>query len=141
MSPLVSGKGIENLIPQRAPVVVVGALLSYSEWGAETSYVVEEDSWYSVNGHIDEQGIMEHVAQSAAAWGGYPGYLQGKMPKLGYVAEFSKFEILRMPGIGSELRTTLTSLGSAAGVTLMEAETVSGGKIVAHGKLKIYLEQ
>lgn len=120
--------------------MMVGALLSCSDDGAETSYVVGEDSWYSVNGHIDEQGIMEHVAQSAAAWGGYPGYLRGEESKLGYVAEFSKFEILSMPLIGAELRTTLSVLGAAGGVTLMEAETLSGGKAVAQGRLKIYLQ-
>ena len=141
MIPLVSGEGIEKLIPQRAPVMMVGALLSYSDEGAETSYVVDDDSWYCVNGHIDEQGIMEHVAQSAAAWGGYAGYLRGEEPKLGYVEEFSKFEILSMPGAGKEIRTRIHSLGTAAGVTLMESETVCGEDVVARGRLKIFIEK
>ena len=121
--PLFSGEQIYSLIPQRPPIVMVDALYSYEEGGAETGLTVRGDNIFVEDGRLAEPGLMEHVAQSAAAFAGYGTFSKGIAPKLGYIAEVRKFRIHCLPETGAVLHTSLKILGSAGGMSLLSAET------------------
>ena len=85
--------------------------------------------------------MIEHVAQSAAAFAGYLPYTQGESPKLGFIGEVKKFKISRLPKVGEFLHTTLRVLGEAAGVTLIAAETKSDEEVLATCQMKIFIKE
>ena len=159
--PLFSGEQIYGLIPQRPPVVMVDSLFSCDAGGAETGLTVLPDNIFVENSYLAEPGLVEHVAQSAAAYAGYGAFIEGCPPKLGYIAEVRKFVISRLPAVGEHLRTRLLVLGSAAGMSLFSAEIficsgdcrlpdlpedrrmpdAAAAEMAASGQLKIFIKE
>lgn len=88
-----------------------------------------------------EPGIIEHVAQSAAAFAGYSQFLSGEAPKLGYIAEIKKFRIERLPLAGQRLRTKLEVLGQAGNMSLLSAVVSAEGEEIACGQMKIFIKE
>ncbi|MBQ7350482.1 MAG: hydroxymyristoyl-ACP dehydratase [Bacteroides sp.] len=139
--PLLEGEGLYKLIPQRNPIVMVDTFFCADEESAETGLHVQLGNVFCEGGFLREPGMIEHVAQSAAAFAGYAPYTQGETPKLGFIGEVKKFKINRLPKVGEFLHTRLRVLGEAAGVTLIAAETKSDEEILATCQMKIFIKE
>lgn len=139
--PLLEGEGLYKLIPQRPPIVMVDAFYEADDTQATTGLSVLDTNIMCQYGVLQEPGLIEHVAQSAAAFAGYSSYQKGESPKLGFIGEVKKFKITRLPQAGEVLHTYLKVLGEAAGVTLIAAETSVAGEIVATGQMKIFIKE
>ena len=139
--PLLEGEGLYKLIPQRNPIVMVDTFFCADEESAETGLHVQLGNVFCEGGFLREPGMIEHVAQSAAAFAGYAPYTQGETPKLGFIGEVKKFRINRLPKVGEFLHTRLRVLGEAAGVTLIAAETKSDEEILATCQMKIFIKE
>ena len=129
------------LIPQRPPIVMVDLLQNVTESEAETGLLIKEDNIFVQNGQMQEPGLIEHIAQSAAAFAGFRGYASGKEPRLGYIGELKRLFLYARPNAGARLSTHLRVLGEAAGITLLAAETKVGDDVVAAGQMKIFLKE
>ncbi|MBO4622076.1 MAG: beta-hydroxyacyl-ACP dehydratase [Paludibacteraceae bacterium] len=141
MSEVFRGTELFALIPQRPPIVMVDLLQDVTEEGALTGLLIQEDNLFLQDGKFSEPGLIEHIAQSAAAFAGFKGYAAGEKPKLGYIGELKRFFFYARPGAGKSLRTTLRVLGEAGGITLLAAETKVDGELVAEGQMKIFLDR
>jgi len=139
--PLFVGEQIYSLIPQRPPIVMLDTLYSATENEAETGLNIVNDNVFVSDGRLREPGLIEHVAQSAAAFAGYGDYCKGQSPKLGFIGEIKQFRINRLPCVGETLRTRLEILGEAAGITLLAATVESGGEALASCRMKIFIKE
>ena len=139
--PLLVGEELYRLIPQRNPIVMVDTFFCADEESAETGFHVQSGNLFCEEGVLREPGLIEHVAQSAAAFAGYAPYKKGELPKLGFIGEVKKFKIVRLPGIGEFLHTRLRVLGEAGGVTLISAETKSDEEVLATCQMKIFIKE
>ena len=74
-TPIISGEGILNLIPQRPPIVMVDSFCGIEDNCSYSGFTVTDDNIFCQEGKLQEAGIIEHIAQSAAARIGYI-YLQ-----------------------------------------------------------------
>jgi len=139
--PLLEGEGLYNLIPQRDPIVMVDTFFCADETSAEMGLRVQSGCLFCEAGLLREPGMIEHVAQSAAAFAGYAPYTRGEQPKLGFIGEVKKFRISRLPRVGEFLHTSLRVLGEAAGVTLIAAETRVEDEVLATCQMKIFIKE
>lgn len=132
--------GIEQLIPQRAPIRMVDCLLEADAGQAVTGFVVREDNCFLEDGRLAEAGVMEHIAQSASALAGYIALSQGATrPPVGYIGEIKNFRCLRCPRVGEELRTTVVTGARVGGISLIQGEARVGGELVATTQMKIFI--
>lgn len=138
--PLLTGEELYRLIPQRPPIVMVDTFFETDDESARTGLHIQADNIFCREGTLQEPGLVEHVAQSAAAFAGYAPYTRGESPKLGFIGEVKKFKIARLPKAGEMLTTVLKVLGEAAGVTLIAAETCVGDESVATCQMKIFIK-
>lgn len=139
--PILAGEGLYKLIPQRPPIVMVDSFFEADAESATTGLTIRPNNIFCLDGIMQEAGIIEHVAQSAAAFAGYAPYTRGESPKLGFIGEVKRFKILSLPHAGESLVTTLKVLGEAAGVTLISAETLNGSEVIASGQMKIFIKE
>lgn len=139
--PILSGEGIYRLIPQRPPIVMVDTFFEADAVSATTGLTIKSDNIFCQGNQLQEPGLIEHVAQSAAAFAGYAPYTRGENPKLGFIGEVKKFKINRLPQVDEVLKTSLKVLGEAAGVTLIAAETKVGEECVATCQMKIFIRE
>lgn len=138
--PLFSGEELFGLLPQRPPIVMVDTLVDATDTEAHTALTVTPSNMFCANGELREPGLIEHIAQSAAAFAGYSTFKQGLPPKLGYIGEIKKMRIEALPHVGDCLHTHLQIIGEAAGITLLAAETMVNDATIVTGQMKIFIK-
>ena len=95
------------LIPQRPPFVMISKLLYSDERITRTSFLVTEENVFVEKGLFREPGLMENIAQTAAARAGYIAR-SGNLPvQVGYIGAVKNLEIGGLPGTGDELVTEI----------------------------------
>ncbi len=132
---------IEELIPQRAPIVMVDRLTSIKEGVSYTELEVRADNLFVERGVLSECGLIEHIAQSAAARIGYLFRMRGEAVPIGYIGSVNQFALGRLPRVGERLTTSIRVLQEVYQVSLVEAEVRSDDEVVASSRMKIFLEQ
>ena len=138
---LLTGPEVFELLPQRPPMTMVDTLYEAGQQFAETRLTILKDNVFCLDGHLIEPGIVEHSAQSAAAFAGYKYYLCGEKPRVGLIGEIKDFHIRRLPVVGEEIRTRVTILGEAFGMSLVETVSTAGGEEIAGGRIKIFIQE
>ena len=137
---IIRDEHIYQLIPQRPPIVMVDVVWSADEEGAETGLTVKEDNIFVRDGRFREPGLIEHIAQSAAAFAGYGTFARGEAPKLGYIGEIKDCHLFRLPKVGDELRTSLKLVAEVKGISLINAQTSVNGEPVSDCQMKIFIK-
>lgn len=130
---------IGKLIPQKAPFVMVDKLLHFEEKKVVAGLTISEENIFTQNNKFTAPGLIEHMAQSVALYTGYLFFLKKEDAPVGYIGAIKKAEIFELPTIGKELKTTVIILHDIMGVTLVTAETVCEGKVIASSEMKTVL--
>lgn len=130
-----------RLIPQRSPIVMIDAFYGVCETESYSGMTVDADNIFVMNGELREPGLVEHVAQSAAARIGYICLMEQKPVPLGYIGGVKNFNIYELPKVGDELHTTIKVEHEILGVTLISAQTVSAddGTVYSDCEMKIFV--
>lgn len=134
-------ENIQHLIPQRPPFVMIDKLLSFSETMTSTSFHIKADNIFVENGEFKEPGLVENIAQTAAARAGYVSTIENKPVLVGYIGAVNSLHIYSLPKIGDELITEITIENQIFDVTLISGKIVCDGKPVAQCNMKIFINQ
>ncbi|MBQ8051414.1 MAG: beta-hydroxyacyl-ACP dehydratase [Bacteroidaceae bacterium] len=135
-----TGTDILRLIPQRNPFVMVDEFEATGDNAAQTALYVRTDNLFILpGGTLTETGLIEHIAQSAAALAGYQQKDQAH-PQIGLIGEVKHFECLRRPKAGHLVRTTITFVFSMGNVALVEGRCCIGDEVIANAKLKMFMQ-
>lgn len=133
-------------IPQRAPIVMVDSLEIISAESCTTSFVIPEESplcCRNNNGTVSFSvpGIIEHIAQSIAAFVGESTLrLEGRIYP-GYIGEIKDFALSSIPSAGQTLNTRIAISTVVDNVTAITASCTCGHAPVASLKMKISLDK
>lgn len=138
---LVSIENITEYIPQRAPIVMVDTI-EYCEGNKTiTTFKVQPDNIFVKNGFLQEPGIIENIAQTAAAKAGYEVKKLGAEPLVGFIGAVKDLLIHDLAPVGSTIETTVTLKMEVMGVTLIEGKSTCNGKDIASCEMKIILQK
>lgn len=132
---------IVDLIPQRDPIVMVDGFAGIDEEGVSHSRLtVSEENIFVDEGQMSECGLIEHIAQSAAARVGYLFREQDKEVPLGFIGSVNKLEVKQWPQVGDRIETSIRIVQEVFQVTLIEAECCVAGELIATCRMKIFLD-
>ena len=140
-TPLLAGDELLELIPQRQPIVMVDRFFGMDENGSYTGLKVEASNLFCRDGQLDECGITEHIAQSAAVRVGYLHKNAGEEVPVGFIGSVDKMNYRTLPQVGDELRTTIRVEQEIFDITLISATVQVNGNPIAEGQLKIFLKK
>lgn len=132
---------IETLIPQRPPFVMIGKLLNFSETNTTTGFSIKPDNIFVENGLFKEPGLVENIAQTAAARAGYVSKTENKPVLVGYIGAVNNLQVFMLPKTGDELITEITIENQIFDVTLISGKVTCNGQPVAQCKMKIFINQ
>ena len=135
------GEQLGRLIPQRAPIIMVDALFSADEEGAQTGLSIYKDNIFSDGKVLTEPGLIEHIAQSASAYAGYKAYKNNLPAPIGLIGEVKKFKVHKLPEIGTSVRTNISIISEVLNVTLIKGEVYNNDEIVASCQMKIFIKE
>lgn len=138
---LVSIENITQYIPQGAPIIMIDTLEYCEGTTAITHFEVKPDTLFVKDNVLQEPGIIENIAQTAAAKAGYEVKKLGAEPLVGFIGAVKDLVIHDLPQVGSVLETTVTLKMEVMGVTLIEGKSVCNGKEIASCEMKIILQK
>lgn len=138
---IIEGSNILDLIPQRPPIVMVDKFYGIDEANSYTGLTITLDNIFVENGKFKEPGIIEHIAQSAAARIGYICQQTNVPVPLGFIGSVDKLTIHSLPLVGKELYTEIKIIQEVAEITLIGAIVKSEDSLVAECRMKIFLKK
>jgi predicted hotdog family 3-hydroxylacyl-ACP dehydratase len=138
---IVSKEEILKLIPQRNPFVLVDELIEHKENYSISTFEIKGDHYLVVDGELSVYGLMENIAQTAAARAGYQWYKLGEEAKIGFIGAISKFELNDKPKIGSAIQTKITHVSDFGNISLVKGEVLDQERIIASCELKIAINE
>lgn len=138
---IIHGEGILGLIPQRPPIVMVNSFFGIEENCSYSGLTVTSDNIFCEAGKLQEPGIIEHIAQSAAARIGFIYTQQGAQVPLGFIGSVDKLRIYNLPEVGMKLFTEITVVQEVFDITLVSAQVKAGEELIAECRMKIFIKK
>jgi predicted hotdog family 3-hydroxylacyl-ACP dehydratase len=132
-------ENVLNLIPQKPPFVMIGRLLHWDEKLTRTSFLVNEDNVFVEDGEFLEPGLIENIAQTAAAGAGYKAKLNGTTVAVGYIGAIKNLEIFALPKMQDELITEVIIEDQVFDITIITGKCWCNKKLMAQCELKIFI--
>lgn len=132
-------ENILSLIPQQPPFVMIDRLLVSDVSITRSSFIVAADNVLTINGEFTEAGLMENIAQTAAARAGLSAVMQNRSVAAGYIASVTHFEVFTLPGINNELITEVTTDDSVPTVTVIWGTVHCNEELIAKCEMKVLM--
>lgn len=140
-APLVSREKITEYIPQKHPMVMIHTLEKCEGNATTTSFKIESDNIFVKDGMLMEPGIIENIAQTAAAKAGYEVKKLGKEPLPGFIGAIKDLEIHDFPKTGELLTTTVEIKTEVMDVTVIHGRSACSGRRIADCEMKIFIQK
>jgi predicted hotdog family 3-hydroxylacyl-ACP dehydratase len=138
---MINIENIQTLIPQKPPFVMIDKLLSVTETTTQTGFCIPEDNIFVQHGVFKEPGLVENIAQTAAAGAGYVSLTQNKPVQVGYIGAVNNLQVFALPKAGHELITEITTENQIFDVTLISGKITCNGQLIAQCKMKIFINK
>lgn len=129
-----------DLIPQAAPFVLVSLLLSATPLETKTTFDIPEAHVLVEDGFLSESGLVENMAQSAAAGMGFLNRSEGA-PKTGFIGALKNLSVLELPPAGATIRTTVVFRNQVLNASIVFAEAFLDAVLIASCELKIFVQE
>ena len=137
---LINQRDIHTIIPQRPPFVMIDALTVINETGTHTELLITDDNVLLDNEIFSEAGLMENIAQTAAAGAGYTAQKNGDPISVGYIGAVKNFEVFECPRVGNVINTRVNIINHVFEVTIIEGEVTCDEKLLAKCEMKIFIK-
>jgi predicted hotdog family 3-hydroxylacyl-ACP dehydratase len=84
---------------------MIGSLSYFDELVTRTYFRIQASNILVENGRFTEAGLVENIAQTAAARAGYISTRSNQPVKVGYIGSLKNLEIYHLPKVNDELET------------------------------------
>ena len=128
---------ITTLLPQGPPFIMVDELLFADATTAHTSFVIRADNPLVGNGQFGEGGLLENIAQTAAAGSGYHALQTGGAVTAGFIISVSNFLITALPEVGDKLLTETRVQMRIPDIIVISGEVTCKERVIATCEMKI----
>jgi predicted hotdog family 3-hydroxylacyl-ACP dehydratase len=137
---LAEGPDLIAILPQKPPMVMVHRLLAAGAEATVTRFRVEEDCVLVEDGRLSEAGLVENIAQTAAAGVGYSYREKSEQPPIGFIASIRELSILGLPAVGEEITTKVRLVNQIMEFSIVQGKVTSGNKVLAECEMRIFLK-
>lgn len=146
MVPIAEGDNLLKLIPQRSPMVMIDKLFFSDEEKCITGLHIKENNIFCRDGFLREPGLIENMAQTAAANTGYFSSTQAKEGEykgapMGFIGAIKNLIIHFLPPVDSEIITEIKILHQIFDASVIHAFVTSNGEKAAECELKIFIKK
>lgn len=119
---------------------MVDEFLGIDDGVSKSCLTVRGDNIFVDDNLLSECGLIEHIAQSAAARVGYIFRSRGQEVPIGYIGAVNNFEIGEHPAVGDSIVTAIEVVQEVFNITLIKAQCRVGDREIASCRMKIFLD-
>jgi len=121
-------------------MVMISGIEKVNDTSIVTSFVVEKDNIFCHNKMFREPGIIENIAQTAAARVGYICREENRPVPLGFIGAIKNLVIHTIPEVGDQLRTIVSIEHEVMNATVISGRIYSNEKLLAECEMNIFLQ-
>jgi predicted hotdog family 3-hydroxylacyl-ACP dehydratase len=130
-----------DFIPQRPPFVLVDRIVECNEDFTRSEFTVQSEHLLCKDGFLQEGGLIENIAQTAAAGHGILMLSQGKEVVRGFIGSVKNLLLHKLPPEGTLLTTTVDNVSEVMNVNIVKGRVEDeSGVLYAEGEMNIFLE-
>jgi predicted hotdog family 3-hydroxylacyl-ACP dehydratase len=129
---------ITAYIPQRPPIVMIDGIKAVDGPVTRTGFHIPADNVFVEDGKLAAPGLMENIAQTAAARIGYIARQENQPVPLGFIGAVKDLEIFELPPAGANIETTTEIGGMVFNATMVVGKVTLDGKLMAQCEMKIF---
>jgi 3-hydroxyacyl-[acyl-carrier-protein] dehydratase len=130
---------VKTLIPHRDPMVMIDELVYADRCQSVSRFTIKENNVFMSRGRFGEPGLIENIAQTAAAGSGFNRQREGKPNPVGYLGGLRNLRIDALPMANSELTTTVLVDNEIMGMTVVTGKIVCDGRIIVECEMKFMI--
>lgn len=130
-----------NYIPQAPPFVMIDEVTDNNETGTWTKFTVREGHLFVEDGLFTEPGLIENMAQTAAAGMGKQAADNGDRPPVGFIGQIKNLHISRLPETGATIQTHTQNIMQVGNAFVVEGAVLCDHHKIAGAEFKIFLQQ
>ncbi len=131
---------IEKFIPQRRPMLMIHELEEADEQHAITRFSIERDNVFLDMNRLAEPGLIENIAQTAAAQVGYVCSQQSKPVPIGYIAAIKDLIVHNLPELGTQIRTVVEVVNVVMDITLIKGNVYQNNQLLCECEMRIFVK-
>jgi predicted hotdog family 3-hydroxylacyl-ACP dehydratase len=128
---------IITLLPQGPPFIMVDRWLGADGTATRTGFVVPAGNPLVENGRFTVAGLIENLAQTAAAGEGFEAGAAGNPRRSGKIVAVDRLEVNRLPETGAELLTETIVTARVGDIIVISGQITCRQEMIALGVLKI----
>ncbi len=132
---------IQDLIPHRPPIVMIDRLVSAGNNAATGELAIRETNLFCQNGIFRETGMIEFIAQTAAALTGYRKRINHLAVSEGYIGAVKNLVIHELPPVGAVLRSEIIIENEIVGYTIITGRVYFEKKLLAECEMRILVRE
>lgn len=103
-----------------------------------TLTITSDNMFLDGSGRLAEEGILEHIAQTAAAYVGFLRKQAGEEVNMGYIGDIKRCVVSpTLPKTGDTLTTHLAVMSQVGNITMISAETTVNGLTMLTCRMKL----
>ena len=134
----ITGDALLDLIPQRPPFVLIDALVSADDTSCATAFRISGDHVLCDDGRLNHSGLLENMAQTAAAMSGYMARQKGDKQDIGFIGDIRDFTCTHLPSQGDEIITYVDVETEIFEVTIVIGRVLLADREIASCRMKIF---
>jgi predicted hotdog family 3-hydroxylacyl-ACP dehydratase len=132
-------ENIFELIPQKPPFIMVGKILYADETTTRSSFLITADNVLVKNNQLQEAGLMENIAQTAALRAGYMAKTSNTPVEVGYIGAVKDFEVFALPNVNDEITTEIVIENQIFDVTVLSGKVWHNDTLLAQCEMKVFI--
>lgn len=131
---------ILEYIPQRDPIVMVDRLLKVDADSIISSFLIKDSCIFCIENQLSESGLIENIAQTAAAGLGYLDKQNNKEVSIGFIATIKKLQIQSLPSVNSTIITEIKIKEPVMGFSMVSGSIIVGEILIVTCDMVIFVE-
>jgi predicted hotdog family 3-hydroxylacyl-ACP dehydratase len=128
---------ILDLIPQRPPMKMIDTLISADEKSARGQLYILESNLFCEYGVLAEPGILEFIAQTAAAYTGFKNKTTSREVSEGYIGAIKNLVIYVLPKVNSYIESQIVVENEIVGYTIIAGSVYQDNRLLAECEMRI----
>lgn len=117
---------------------MVDSILAAEAMNSRTSFTVRTENIFVQDGVFTEPGLVENMAQTAAAGTGYRYQQKGEKVPVGFIGSIKGLKIHSLPVVGDVLETETSIVHTVLNVHMVQATIKVAEQVIASCEMKIF---
>lgn len=130
-----------DYIPQRTPFVMIDKLVEVDEIKSVSGFHILPENILCSNGYFSESGLIENIAQTAAAGVGYTCKKNNTPVPIGYIASIKDLTIIQLPPINAAIITEVLVTNQVLNISVVKGTVTCLGEIIAQCEMRIFIKE